>query len=746
MRRVLMVAVAAMPAVLVAVLVGAVLQGTGPARSIGLAAARSSTRSSHGFDRFNVAATHSPELEKMLAGGSVRKAAAPGRSASSAGTTSSSASSVQGIDVASEQHPGGAAIDWADVATAGYKFAFIKVTEGSYYVNPYYASDTAGAQAAGMITAPYSFAIPNYSGGALQADYAVDNADYTPDGKLLPLILDIEYDPYVKEDGTNDCYGLTPGQMVTWIRAFVTEAQRRTGRYPIIYTTAQWWDECTGSSTAFGADPLWIAGYSTTSPSSLPAGWSNWAFWQYTSTASVPGISAADTDASYLSTTTLELATPASHSNRAGSTPASITVGALDGTSATPSYTAAGLPSGMSINQSSGVISGRLSSRTAPFRVSVTATAAGLHATQTFTWDVHGKVRLGALPGRGGSVGAPAYSRVSASDSLHGCTLTFSASGLPPGLTMNSCGLISGWLQVSGRYTVTVDVTDSSGAQLATGSFPWMVGAASGQGPTGQLKFAPDGKCLTELSTTDIAVEPCAASSSPAAAAQAWTVAGNGSIRQGGDCLAALPPSGTAPAALEVTACASGGQRWQVTSDAALQNLNDGRCLAGTGTASGSSAVAAACYATYNNTGSASTPGANQQWIVPAGPLTSGVAGFCASDRHGGAPLGRVTLRMCNGSAQQAWTIEPDGSVRIAGRCLGLYGGSTAPGTRVWLNVCRHGPTQVWQLSGGPIGIELVSPVSGLCLADPHQATKAGTALVIGPCVAGDPGITWRVS
>ena len=79
-----------------------------------------------------------------------------------------SASTVQGIDVASLQHSGGASINWAAVAAADYKFAFIKVSEGSYYANPYYAGDGAGARGAGMFVAPYAFAIPNYSGGALR--------------------------------------------------------------------------------------------------------------------------------------------------------------------------------------------------------------------------------------------------------------------------------------------------------------------------------------------------------------------------------------------------------------------------------------------------------------------------------------------------------------------------------------------------------------------------------------------------
>ena len=54
--------------------------------------------------------------------------------------------------------------------------------------------------------------------------------------------------------------------------------------------------------------------------------------------------------------------------------------------------------------------------------------------------------------------------------------------------------------------------------------------------------------------------------------------------------------------------------------------------------------------------------------------------------------------------------------------------------------------SQVWQLSGGPFGVELLSPVAGLCVADPGDRSAAGTELVIGPCVAGDAGISWRVS
>ena len=233
----------------------------------------------NGVVRDNVGNTHSPrtttELDKERDAPQARAAAAE----------------VQGIDVASHQHPGGAAINWSQVAGAGYKFAGIKVTEGNYYWNDdYYPGDRAAASAAGLYTFAYHFAIPNVSNGTAQADYMLDRAGYRQDGRTLPPALDVESNPYAGEDGTNACYGLTQTQMVSWIRDFVNHVKRRTGVDPIIYTAAYWWRDCTGGSAAFANLPLWVASYASTP--TMPAGWPDYTMWQYTSQGTVPGISA----------------------------------------------------------------------------------------------------------------------------------------------------------------------------------------------------------------------------------------------------------------------------------------------------------------------------------------------------------------------------------------------------------------------------------------------------------------------
>lgn len=60
--------------------------------------------------------------------------------------------------------------------------------------------------------------------------------------------------------------------MVNWIKDFSNTYKTKTGRYPVIYTTTDWWTQCTGNNGSFGNDnPLWIARYAS-SIGTLPAG------------------------------------------------------------------------------------------------------------------------------------------------------------------------------------------------------------------------------------------------------------------------------------------------------------------------------------------------------------------------------------------------------------------------------------------------------------------------------------------
>jgi GH25 family lysozyme M1 (1,4-beta-N-acetylmuramidase) len=360
----------------------------------------------------NSGATTSPMATGASATGASATASATATPTAPAASPAAG-TSMPGLDVAAYQHPvtsqnpKGTPINWPQVAAAGYRFAAVKGTEGDYYVNPWATTDLADAKAAGLDATPYHFAIPNGSSGQQQAQFAVEYSGYTPGSQTLPLMLDIEYDPYVASDGTNECYGLSASRMTAWISAFVTTARSLTGQYPIIYTTANWWDACTGGSTAFSADPMWVAAYGVDAPP-VPAGWQGWSFWQYTSGGTVGGVdSPGTTDLDVFSPTAIGLIDPGSLASRP-LTRVSVpldSLAALVGEKLT--WTATGLPPGIRVS-SAGVLTGMianpgssLSAVSYPVRVTATNTA-GASSTVAFSWQVAASCRqnvtLGVCP------------------------------------------------------------------------------------------------------------------------------------------------------------------------------------------------------------------------------------------------------------------------------------------------------------------------------------------------------------
>lgn len=207
------------------------------------------------------------------------KGATAPQSSTKASATSSTlaASSVPGIDVSGHQGN----VDWAGQWSAGKRFAYVKATEGTGFRNSSFAQQYNGSHDIGMKRGAYHFGLPNGGTGKAQAEFFVKNGGgWSKDGKTLPGVLDVEYNPY----GSNACYGLSQSQMVSWIKSFTSRYKALTGRDAVIYTTTGWWKSCTGNSSAFASsNPLWLARYAS-SPGTLPAGWGFHTFWQYSDT------------------------------------------------------------------------------------------------------------------------------------------------------------------------------------------------------------------------------------------------------------------------------------------------------------------------------------------------------------------------------------------------------------------------------------------------------------------------------
>jgi MYXO-CTERM domain-containing protein len=194
---------------------------------------------------------------------------------------------VPGIDVSYYQPT----IDWNAVAADGIIFAFIRVSDGDPATGGTYdtsfQSHWAGAQAAGILRGVYQYFRPSDDPIA-QADLLISEIGGAMTPGDLPPVLDAEADD-----------GRTPAQVAAAYTEWLNRIETVLGVTPIIYTGKYFWQDNVGS-TAFSSYPLWHAAYpGTWTPSSCPNiadQWSEWAFWQYSSSGHVDGIGTATTN------------------------------------------------------------------------------------------------------------------------------------------------------------------------------------------------------------------------------------------------------------------------------------------------------------------------------------------------------------------------------------------------------------------------------------------------------------------
>lgn len=175
------------------------------------------------------------------------------------------AAPAKGVDVAVYQ----GAVDWNAVKNAGYSFAFVKIGSGKSGLDPYFAANMFGANAAGLKVGAYVYSYSTTVEGILQeAAFAI--AALEPFSVSLPVVLDLEESAHKS---------LTKEQMGALITAFC-ETIKSAGYYPMIYSNKNM------LVNQIGAVPydVWVAQYSDTCDYANPA------FWQFSSSGSVPGI------------------------------------------------------------------------------------------------------------------------------------------------------------------------------------------------------------------------------------------------------------------------------------------------------------------------------------------------------------------------------------------------------------------------------------------------------------------------
>ncbi|MCP4994108.1 MAG: type I secretion C-terminal target domain-containing protein, partial [Gammaproteobacteria bacterium] len=145
----------------------------------------------------------------------------------------------------------------------------------------------------------------------------------------------------------------------------------------------------------------------------------------------------------------------------------------------TLSYSAADLPDGLNIDTNTGLISGILSfGSEGTHSVTVTVSDGSTSVDAAFSWTVTGTNQAPAIsnPGAQSSAeGAVIQLPITASDA-DGDSLSYSATGLPDGLSINATtGIISGTLSFGSEGTHSVTVTVNDGSTSVDAAFSWTV-------------------------------------------------------------------------------------------------------------------------------------------------------------------------------------------------------------------------------------------------------------------------------
>jgi lysozyme len=190
---------------------------------------------------------------------------------------------VAGIDVSYHQ----GTIDWGRVASSGTRFAFIRASAGTLTADSMYAANRPGASSAGLRVGSYHYANPDAAANdaANEAAWFLRNATVAS-GDLVPA-LDLEVSN-----------GLGSAALISWAQTWLSQVEAATGVKPMIYTNASFWSSSMANTDWFARAGyrLWVASWTSASQPTMPAGsWAGtgWTLWQYSSTASVPGVSGA---------------------------------------------------------------------------------------------------------------------------------------------------------------------------------------------------------------------------------------------------------------------------------------------------------------------------------------------------------------------------------------------------------------------------------------------------------------------
>jgi hypothetical protein len=177
-------------------------------------------------------------------------------------------------------------------------------------------------------------------------------------------------------------------------------------------------------------------------------------------------------------TNAVSVTNPGSQSSVSGTAITPLTLSATDTeTSPTFTWSASGLPAGLSIDPASGTISGTPTTACACTVVATATDEAGYTGQAVFTWSVSNVVTVTSPGDQTDDIGSAISPLVvSAADSSSTATIVAWSDGgtLPPGLSIDNTGTVTGTPSATGTYSVTLTATDDSGYD-GSATFTWTV-------------------------------------------------------------------------------------------------------------------------------------------------------------------------------------------------------------------------------------------------------------------------------
>jgi len=189
-----------------------------------------------------------------------------------------------GVDVSVYQ----GSINWTKVAASGIKYAFVRsgyrsYSSGSLNADSYYKTNITNAYAAGVKVGVYFFSQAiTTSEAKAEADYVISRLASYNTKISMPVVMDVEY---AGSPGRLQTARLSRTAQTNIALAFCREIAA-AGYTPMVYASTSFFGSHFNMSSIASSYPVWVAQYSSSCSYT-----GTYSFWQYTSVATVNGIS-----------------------------------------------------------------------------------------------------------------------------------------------------------------------------------------------------------------------------------------------------------------------------------------------------------------------------------------------------------------------------------------------------------------------------------------------------------------------